>query len=294
MIIVYKVEDKLVYSDICEDFLDFFGQHEVDSKAIENIVYRGHFNNSLNFYYEREFDLLIYECSRYISNLGFAVEAGTSKSVMGESLHASFKYKDLDISLQLEEGTTHLHVKGHSSNIYPDYRFSYFIDVLGFIVILLETHVVEPKKFDRHKYYMNIADAVSMAATCDRRHVGAIIVSRDNRVISTGYNGAPSGLPHCDEVGHLVKSGHCVRSIHAEANAIMEVLDRGYLKGATLYVNTTPCSRCISMIIQSGITKVLYKPEYTSEEDLLSFIRELGLNVTSTKHGDISEICLST
>ena len=69
------------------------------------------------------------------------------------------------------------------------------------------------------EYFMNIARVVSTRSTCDRKHVGAVIV-RDKTILSTGYNGSIRGLPHCDEVGHLMEDGHCVRTIHAEANAI--------------------------------------------------------------------------
>ena len=74
---------------------------------------------------------------------------------------------------------------------------------------------------DWHTYFMNIARQVATRSTCDRKHVGAVIV-RDRTILSTGYNGSIRGLPHCNDVGHLMESGHCVRTVHAEANAIAQ------------------------------------------------------------------------
>lgn len=110
--------------------------------------------------------------------------------------------------------------------------------------------------------YMAMARIVATRATCDRAHVGAVLVDRKNRIISTGYNGAPSGLPHCDDVGHLMEHGHCVRTLHAEANAI--VSSRADLNGATLYVTHFPCVRCANLVTASGIVRVVAGAEYCS------------------------------
>src|SRR5690606_21611479 len=76
------------------------------------------------------------------------------------------------------------------------------------------------------EYFMNLARVVSSRATCDRKHVGAVIV-RDRTVLSTGYNGSLRGLPHCDEEGHMMENGHCVATVHAEANAIIQAAKNG-------------------------------------------------------------------
>ncbi len=114
-------------------------------------------------------------------------------------------------------------------------------------------------------YFMGLAYDVSERATCTRRNVGAVIV-KDNRIISTGYNGSPAGLPHCIDDGCHLENGHCIRCIHAEANAIMECapLER---KGATIYITDYPCQNCAKLIINSGISKVIYDRGYDVEID---------------------------
>ena len=105
------------------------------------------------------------------------------------------------------------------------------------------------------EYFMGIALQVARRSTCSRAHVGAVIV-RDRRILTTGYNGAPSGLSHCDDVGHLLVDGHCVRTIHAEQNAIVQA---GYLgvsvRGSILYVTHQPCLTCAKLIINAGIQR---------------------------------------
>src|SRR6185312_9890322 len=94
------------------------------------------------------------------------------------------------------------------------------------------------------EYFMQIARDVATRATCDRKHVGAVIV-RDKCILATGYNGSIRGLPHCDEDGHLMEDGHCVRTIHAEANAIIQAARNGVrIEGATVYVTASPCWGC--------------------------------------------------
>jgi len=111
-------------------------------------------------------------------------------------------------------------------------------------------------------YFMDIAFTVAQRSTCDRAHVGAVIV-RDRRILTTGYNGAPSGLPHCDDAGHLMIDGHCVRTLHAEQNAIIQAALHGVtIDGATIYVTHQPCLSCAKMIINAGIRRVAYAGNY--------------------------------
>ena len=130
-------------------------------------------------------------------------------------------------------------------------------------------------RLDIHEYYMNIAVQVSLRSTCMRRKVGAVIV-KDNRILSTGYNGAPSGLPNCiDNCERCYRSAHNIPSgqmldmcyaVHSEQNAIMNALKTGEdLKGAVLYVNTYPCVTCFKLSVQSGIKEVYYIDEYENE-----------------------------
>ena len=121
------------------------------------------------------------------------------------------------------------------------------------------------------EYFIKIMDFVGERATCDRGRSGCVIV-RDKRIITTGYVGSPQGMPHCDEVGHLMQevlnengqvSQHCVRTIHAEQNAICQAAKYGIsLEGATMYGNMEPCYVCARMIVAVGIKRVVCKKRY--------------------------------
>ena len=137
-------------------------------------------------------------------------------------------------------------------------------------------------------YYMNIAVQVSLRSTCMRRKVGAVIV-KDNRILSTGYNGAPSGLPNCiDDCNRCYRSAHNIPSgemldmcyaVHGEQNAILNALKTGEdLKGASIYVNTYPCATCMKLILQVGISNIFYVDEY---ENLFTknMASEAGVNL---------------
>ena len=114
-------------------------------------------------------------------------------------------------------------------------------------------------------YFMQIARDVSTRATCLRRQVGAVIV-RDRRILLTGYNGAPKGLAHCQEVGCHLVGGHCVRCLHAEQNAIIQGAFNGVsTNGGTLYCTHQPCNMCAKMIVNAGIVKVVIGGEYPDE-----------------------------
>ena len=119
---------------------------------------------------------------------------------------------------------------------------------------------------DWDKYFMEIAHVVAKRATCDRKHVGAVIVDENRRIVSTGYNGSPAGLPHCDDVGHELKEidgrDSCVRTLHAESNALDDAGRRAY--GGYLYVTVIPCYDCAKRIVNAGIGHVTYGEYYES------------------------------
>lgn len=126
------------------------------------------------------------------------------------------------------------------------------------------------------EYFMNIARAVATRSTCSRKHVGAVIV-RDKVILSTGYNGSIRGLPHCDEVGHMLEDGHCVRTIHAEANAVIQAATHGTrIEGAGIYVTASPCWNCFKMIANAGIERVVYG-EFYRDERIFDVARELSI-----------------
>ncbi len=114
-------------------------------------------------------------------------------------------------------------------------------------------------------YFMQIATDVATRSTCDRKFVGAVIV-RDKMILSTGYNGSIRGLPHCDEVGHEMENDHCVRTVHAEANAIAQSARNGVrIEGSDIYVTASPCYNCFKLIANSGITRIFYGELYRDE-----------------------------
>jgi len=111
---------------------------------------------------------------------------------------------------------------------------------------------------------MEIAKVVATRATCDRKHIGAVIV-RDRVILSTGYNGAPRGMDHCDDAGHEIVDGHCVRTVHGEANAIAQAARNGIsVNGATIYTTASPCYDCFKLLINAGIVRVVYGEFYMS------------------------------
>jgi dCMP deaminase len=127
-------------------------------------------------------------------------------------------------------------------------------------------------------YFMNIAREVATRSTCARKHVGATIV-RDKVILSTGYNGSIRGMPHCDEADHMMEDGHCVRTIHAEANAIIQAATHGTrIEGAAIYVTASPCWNCFKMIANAGLRRVVFG-EFYRDELIFAVAQELGIEL---------------
>jgi dCMP deaminase len=127
---------------------------------------------------------------------------------------------------------------------------------------------------------MDIAAQVATRATCDRKHVGAVIV-RDRTILSTGYNGSIRGMPHCDEVGHMMENGHCVATVHAEANAILQAAKNGVrIEGATLYTTASPCWPCFKLIANSGCVRIVYG-EFYRDPRIFEVAGQLKLELVS-------------
>ncbi len=134
------------------------------------------------------------------------------------------------------------------------------------------------------QYFMSITQQVATRSTCDRAQVGAIIV-KDRRILTTGYNGAPAGLPHCDQIGHLMIDGHCVRTLHAEQNAILQAALHGVsVAGGTIYVTHQPCLTCAKMIINAGLVRVVYAGTYP-DANARAFLSQAGVALV---HVDIT------
>ena len=133
-----------------------------------------------------------------------------------------------------------------------------------------------------HAYFMSIAERVASRATCDRKHVGAVIV-RDKQILATGYNGSISGLPHCDEVGHLMENGHCVRTVHAEANAVAQAAKNGVnINNSSIYITASPCLTCFKLLANAGIKEVYYK-EFYRDERITVFAEQAGIKLIHLK-----------
>lgn len=142
------------------------------------------------------------------------------------------------------------------------------------------------------EYFMDIAHAVSRRATCDRGRCGCVIV-KDKQIMAAGYVGTPSGFPHCDEAGHQMKtvihedgkqSQHCVRTIHAEQNAIAQAAKVGAATdGSTLYTKMTPCAVCAKILINAGIKRVVCEKKYHTGSESEELFRQAGIEVIFLK-----------
>jgi dCMP deaminase len=154
-----------------------------------------------------------------------------------------------------------------------------------------QTQQTETEKYKRpswDEYFLEIAKTVGTRGTCDRGRNGAVIV-RNKRILTTGYVGSPMGLPHCDEVGHLMSdvinpdgtiSKHCIRTIHAEQNAILQAAMHGVsTEGSTLYVKFEPCFTCAKMLINAGVKRVVCQKKYHAAQLTREFFKEAGIEI---------------
>ncbi|MDP3244704.1 MAG: cytidine/deoxycytidylate deaminase family protein [bacterium] len=150
---------------------------------------------------------------------------------------------------------------------------------------------MEQEKYVRpswDEYFMEIARTVAKRATCDRGRSGCVI-TRDKQILVTGYVGSPVGMPHCDEVGHQMKSvthedgsvtQHCTRTAHAEQNAIVQAAKLGIaIGGGTVYCKMTPCAACGKMIINAGIKRVVCEKRYHAGKESEEMFRQCGVEL---------------
>ena len=129
-----------------------------------------------------------------------------------------------------------------------------------------------------HDYFMNIARQAATRSTCDRKNVGAVIV-RDRTILSTGYNGSIRGMPHCDEAGHDMESGHCVGTIHAEANAIIQAAKNGVnINGGACYVTASPCWSCFKQLANAGVTRICFG-EFYRDNRIFDVASKIGIEL---------------
>lgn len=138
-----------------------------------------------------------------------------------------------------------------------------------------------------NEFFMAQSRLVSERSTCSRLSVGATIV-KDNRVIANGYNGSVSGDEHCIDVGCHVIDNHCVRTIHAEMNALLQCAKYGTeTKGAVIYVTHFPCLNCTKSLIQAGITKIYYGEDYRNNDYAIQLLMSAGI---ATQHIDVNAL----
>ena len=143
------------------------------------------------------------------------------------------------------------------------------------------------------QYFMNIAQEVATRATCDRKQVGAVIV-RNRTILSTGYNGSIRGLPHCSEVGHMMVNGHCVRTVHAEANAIVQAARNGVaIDGGEIYVTASPCWECFKLIANAGIKRIFFG-EFYRDKRIFEHAEQLGIELVDMREFNNPKVILNT
>jgi dCMP deaminase len=134
------------------------------------------------------------------------------------------------------------------------------------------------QRIDWHEYFMNIAEQVATRSTCSRKNVGAVIV-RDKTILSTGYNGSLRGAPHCDEAGHDIENDHCVRTVHAEANAVAQAAKHGVrIDQSELYVTASPCLTCFKLAANAGVRTVYFK-EFYRDERITEYAKQAGVTL---------------
>lgn len=135
-----------------------------------------------------------------------------------------------------------------------------------------------------NEYFMEITEMVASRSTCDRAFVGCVLVNSDNRIVSTGYNGSVAGNPHCSEVGHVLRDGHCIATIHAEMNALLYCAKEGIpVKGCRCYVTHFPCLNCTKALIQAGIREIYYKEAYRIDDYALELIEKNHIKLVQLK-----------
>ena len=136
-------------------------------------------------------------------------------------------------------------------------------------------------------YFAELAKHVSTRSTCNRKQVGAVIV-RDKIILYTGYNGSIRGTEHCNEIGCLLENGHCIRTIHAEANAIVQAAKNGVnIDGGSIYTTASPCFNCFKLIANSGINRIYYSEMYGQDSKVVEFANKIGIELVSVPYATI-------
>lgn len=138
--------------------------------------------------------------------------------------------------------------------------------------------VDHPERVSWDVYFMNIANQVATRGTCHRKHVGCVLV-RERTILATGYNGSVRGMPHCDEVGHMMENGHCTRTAHAEQNAIAQAARYGVsVMNGECYVNASPCWTCFKILANAGIKRIVFG-EFYRDDRIFEAAEHIGMEL---------------
>ena len=139
------------------------------------------------------------------------------------------------------------------------------------------------------EYFLGLLDPLAKRATCDRGRSGSVIVSPNNTILTTGYVGSPPGQPHCDQVGHLMKtlthedghqSQHCMRTLHAEENAILQAAKDGIkIEGGSIYTKMTPCYNCAMRIARVGLKRLVAQKRYHADGQSMELFKNANIEV---------------
>ncbi len=153
----------------------------------------------------------------------------------------------------------------------------------------MENKPSQNKRPSWDEYFLGLIEPIGRRATCNRGRSGAVIVSPHHTILATGYVGSPPGQPHCDDVGHLMRtvidekgnrSQHCIRTLHAEENAILQCAKDGVkIEGATLYCKMVPCYNCAMRIVRVGIKRVVAQKRYHADELSLKLFNDAGVEL---------------
>jgi len=140
------------------------------------------------------------------------------------------------------------------------------------------------------EYFLSLLEPLGRRGTCDRGRSGAVIVSENNTILATGYVGSPPGQPHCDDVGHMMttvihekgnQSQHCIRTLHAEENAILQCAKDGIkIEGATIYCKMVPCYNCAMRIVRVGVKRVVAQKRYHADQLSMELFKSAGVKIS--------------
>lgn len=223
-----------------------------------------------------------FENNLFLPEQSVPVGAEIENIYTGDIYRLSFKtIKEME-----KLGVIYMDSQYTAEKVYPPVFPEDMFDNLENDMAFLEKYVRkdENKKQKRptwDEYFMSIARATAKRSTCDRLHVGAVLVTDDKRIIATGYNGSISGHEHCDDIGHLMYERGCKRTIHAEMNVILMCARHGIpTKDTILYVTHYPCPDCMKHINQAGIKEVVYEEFYQHRYENNFHI---GLNIRQLK-----------